>query len=71
VSRYDDIEEFWRAILSEEADEVMAAWRTLDAAERRDTEAHLLKMANPDEGYAEVQQVAARFALRTVHAQVS
>jgi hypothetical protein len=66
VSRYDDVEELWGAILSEEASQVLAAWGTLDAEERRDVEAHLLRMSDPLEGYADGQQQSARFALATV-----
>jgi hypothetical protein len=63
MSRYDDVEVFWDAILSEDADQVRAAWRTLDAEERRDVERHLMRMADAAEGFAEVQQASARFAL--------
>jgi len=66
MSRYDDVEAFWDAILSENAVEVLAAWRTLDAEERRDVEAHLGRMCDPAQEYAEVQQQSASFALRTI-----
>jgi hypothetical protein len=66
VSRYDDVEEFWGAILSEEPYKVLAAWGTLDGEERHDVRTHLLRMSDPLESYAEVQQQAARFALRTI-----
>jgi hypothetical protein len=63
MGRYDDVEEFWDAILSEEAAKVKAAWASLDAEERRDVEAHLRRMSDPAEGFAEVQQQSARAAL--------
>ncbi len=63
VGRYDDVEGFWDAILSERADEVQAAWATLDGGERRDVEAHLLRMSDPAHEFAAVQQAAARGAL--------
>lgn len=66
MGRYDDVEAFWDAILSEKAAEVLAAWRSLDAEERRDVEVHLSRMADPAEGFAEVQQQSARFALATI-----
>jgi hypothetical protein len=69
MGRYDDIEEFWAAILSEDALQVVAAWRTLDAEERHDVEKHLVRMSDAAEGYAEVQQRAATFALVTIRGQ--
>jgi hypothetical protein len=69
VSRFDDVEQFWSAILSEQTEEVLAAWRTLDAEERRDIEKHLLRMIDPAEEYAEGQQGSARFALATIRGQ--
>ncbi len=71
MARYDDVEEFWGAILSEEEAKVLGAWRTLDADERRDVEAHLQRMSDPDEGYAEGQQASARFALALIRGQSS
>jgi hypothetical protein len=71
MARFDDIEQFWSAILSEDADAVLAAWRTLDAEERRDCEAHLRKMSDPAHGFADVQQRSAHFALDTIVAQKS
>jgi hypothetical protein len=69
VSRFDDIEQFWDAILSEKRAEVLAAWRDLDAEERRDVEKHLSRMADPAEGFAEVQQRSATFALAAIRDQ--
>ena len=66
MSAYDDVEEFWSAILSEDAALVLGAWSTLDAEERGDVEAHLVRMTDPTESYAEVQQQSARFALETI-----
>lgn len=66
MGRYDDVEEFWGAILSEEPDKVLAAWGTLDGEERHGVRSHLLRMSDPLQSYAEVQQQAARFALRTI-----
>jgi hypothetical protein len=66
MSAYDDVEEFWSAILSEDAALVLGAWSTLDAEERGDVEAHLSRMSDPSESYADVQQRSARFALETI-----
>lgn len=66
MGRYDDVEEFWGAILSEEEAKVLGAWSTLDAEERGDVEAHLSRMSDPSESYADVQQRSARFALETI-----
>jgi hypothetical protein len=66
MGRFDDAESFWDAMLSENGTEVQAAWRALDAEERRDVEAHLLRMADAAEGFADVQQASARFALGTI-----
>jgi hypothetical protein len=63
ASGYDDTEAFWAAILSEQAEEVQRAWLTLDGEERTAVLTHLRRMADPAEGYAEVQQASARFAL--------
>jgi hypothetical protein len=68
MSRYDETEEFWAAILSEDREEVRRAWQSLEAEERVLVLAHLQKMRDPDEGYAEVQRVAAKFAVDTVGA---
>jgi hypothetical protein len=68
MGRYDDVEVFWSAILSEDAAEVRAAWCTLDVEERRDVERHLLRMADVAEGYAEVRQASARYALAAIAA---
>ena len=56
MSAYDDVEEFWSAILSEDAALVLGAWSTLDAEERGDVEAHLARMSDPTESYADGQQ---------------
>jgi hypothetical protein len=69
MGRYDEIEEFWGAILSEEADKVLGAWGTLDAEERHDVERHLRRMSDPLEGYAEVQQQSARAALAIIRGE--
>jgi hypothetical protein len=66
MSAYDDVEEFWSAILSEDEALVLGAWGTLDAEERGDVEAHLSRMSDPTESYADVQQRSARFALETI-----
>ena len=66
MSAYDDVEEFWSAILSEDTALVLGAWSTLDADERGDVEAHLTRMSDPTESYADVQQRSARFALETI-----
>jgi hypothetical protein len=66
TTRYDETEEFWAAILSEDRDEVRGAWQTLQPDERVMVLAHLRKMLDPAEGYAAVQQAAARFAVDTV-----
>jgi hypothetical protein len=66
VSAYDDVEEFWSAMLSEDAALVMGAWSTLDAEERGDVEEHLSRMSDPTESYADGQQRSARFALETI-----
>ena len=71
MGAYDDVEEFWGAILSEDAALVLGAWNTLDAEERGDVEAHLLRMTDPTESYAEVQKQSARFALETIRASGS
>jgi hypothetical protein len=68
MGRFDDAESFWDAMLSEDAVQVRAAWTVLDAEERRHVEAHLLQMADAAQGYAEVQQASARFALGTIRA---
>ena len=34
MSRYDDVEEFWGAMLSEDPALVMGAWSTLESDER-------------------------------------
>jgi hypothetical protein len=68
VSAYDDVEEFWSAMLSEDAALVMGAWSTLDAEERGDVEEHLSRMSDPTESYADGQQRSARFALETIRA---
>ena len=66
MSAYDDVEEFWSAMLSEDAALVMGAWSTLDAEERGDVEEHLSRMSDPTESYADGQQRSARFALETI-----
>ena len=66
MSAYDDVEEFWSAILSEDAALVLGAWSTLDAEERGDVEAHLSRMSDPTASYADVQQRSARFAFETI-----
>lgn len=66
MSAYDDVEEFWSAILSEDPALVLGAWSTLDAEERGDVEAHLRRMSDPTERYADGQQRSARFALDTI-----
>ena len=66
MSAYDDVEEFWSAILSEDEALVLGAWSTLDAEERGDVEAHLTRMSDPTESYADVQQRSARFALEII-----
>ncbi len=66
MTRYDDVEEFWSAILSEDPALVLGAWGTLDPDERGDVEAHLSRMSDPTESYADVQQRSARFALDTI-----
>ncbi|HEY2749306.1 MAG TPA: hypothetical protein VGL86_32030 [Polyangia bacterium] len=71
MSRYDDVEEFWGAMLSEDAELVLGAWSTLDAEERGDVEAHLSRMSDPTESYADGQQRSARFALETIRGRVS
>lgn len=69
MSRYDDVEEFWGAMLSEDPALVMGAWSTLQADERGDVESHLQRMSDPTESYADIQQRAARFALETIRTQ--
>jgi hypothetical protein len=66
MSAYDDVEEFWSAMLSEDAALVMGAWSTLDAEERGEVEEHLSRMSDPTESYADGQQRSARFALETI-----
>jgi hypothetical protein len=66
MSAYDDVEEFWSALLSEDPALVLGAWSTLDAEERGDVEAHLTRMTDPTESYAYGQQQSARFALDTI-----
>ncbi|HEY1584946.1 MAG TPA: hypothetical protein VGH63_04610 [Polyangia bacterium] len=66
MSAYDDVEEFWSAMLSEDVALVMGAWSTLDAEERGDVEEHLSRMSDPTESYADGQQRSARFALETI-----
>jgi hypothetical protein len=68
MGRYDDVEAFWDAILSEDAGRVRAAWSTLDADERGDVARHLLRMADVAEGFTAGQQDSARFALATIGA---
>jgi hypothetical protein len=71
MSKYDETEEFWAAILSEDREEVRRAWQSLEAEERVLVLAHLQKMRDPAEGYAEVQRAAAQFAVDTVGAMTS
>jgi hypothetical protein len=71
MSTYDDVEEFWSAILSEDPALVLGAWSTLDADERGDVERHLLRMSDPTESYADIQQRSARFALETIRSRAS
>jgi hypothetical protein len=71
MSKYDETEEFWAAILSEDRDEVQRAWQSLEAEERVLVLAHLQKMRDPAEGYADVQRAAAQFAVNTVGAMPS
>ncbi|MCU1281495.1 MAG: hypothetical protein JWM53_5041 [bacterium] len=66
MSAYDDVEEFWSAMLSEDPSLVLGAWSTLDAEERGDVESHLQRMSDPTESYADGQQRSARFALETI-----
>jgi len=66
MGRYDEVEGFWDAILSEDATQVRAAWGTLDGDERGDVARHLREMADVTQGYAEVQQASARFALEAI-----
>lgn len=66
MGRFEDLEQFWDAILSEKSADVLAAWRDLDGEERRDVERHLLHMADPAAGFAEVQQRSAKFALDAI-----
>jgi hypothetical protein len=66
MARFDDAESFWDAILSEDGTQVRAAWAVLDDDEKRDVEKHLKEMADVAEGYAEVQQASAGFALKVI-----
>lgn len=66
MSKYDETEEFWAAILSEQREEVKRAWQSLDAEERPLVMAHLNRMRDPAEGYAAGQRAAAQFAVDTV-----
>lgn len=61
-----EIEALWDELLSEDADKVRRAWRSLSVEERASVHVHLHKMADPQEGYAEVQQASARAALAVI-----
>jgi hypothetical protein len=67
----DEVAEMWAAILSEKRDKVLRAWRGLDGSERPAVMGHLERMADPIEGYAEVQQRAAKAALEILRASAS
>jgi hypothetical protein len=71
MARFDDAAEVWAAILSENESEIGRAWQELDAEERAAIIVHLHKMSDPGEGYAEVQQRSAAFALGIVKREAS
>ena len=61
----DWLDEFWGDLLSEEPLRIMAAWSTLDANEQAAIFDHLSHMA-ADDGWADVQKVAAQAALYAI-----
>ena len=61
----DWLEEFWGDLLSEEPLRIVAAWSTLGDEEKIAVHNHLLQMAS-EEGWADIQQVAAQTALRVI-----
>jgi hypothetical protein len=62
-----DLEKFWAAILSEDAAQVLAEWRTLDADEGTMLREHLERMI-ADEEMSDQQRQAARAALQIIGA---
>jgi len=61
----DWLDEFWGDLLSEEPLRIIAVWSTLNPEEQAIIFAHLGHMA-ADEGWAEVQKVAAQAALDAI-----
>jgi hypothetical protein len=61
----DWLDEFWGDLLSEEPLRIIAAWSTLDANEQAVIFEHLSHMA-ADEGWADVQKVAAQATLYAI-----
>lgn len=61
----DWLDEFWADLLSEEPLRIMAVWSTMNADEQAIIFDHLSRMA-ADEGWADVQKVAAQAALDAI-----
>jgi hypothetical protein len=58
----DDLEAFWEQLLSEDPDQIRAAWAGLNGDERAAILAHLVTMAT-EAGWSEPQRRAAQAAL--------
>ncbi len=61
----DWLEEFWGDMLSEEPLRIQAAWSLLQPDEQAAIHAHLQRMTT-EEGWAEVQRMAAQAALDVI-----
>ena len=61
----DWLEELWGDLLSEEPLRIVAAWTTLDGEEQVSVHLHLTRMAS-EEGWSDVQRIAAQIALRAI-----
>jgi hypothetical protein len=61
----DWLAEFWGDLLSEEPLRIVAAWATLGEEEKVTIHLHLTHMAT-EEGWSDVQRIAAQSALRAI-----
>ncbi len=60
-----ELESLWANLLSEDADQILAAWKGLDADEQAAIQAHLRRMAT-EEGWTDGQRIAAQAALAAI-----
>ena len=64
-----DLEDFWGALLSKDAERIRKVWARLSPEEALAVRAHLERMASGDDaGYGRLQSEAAAEALRVIDA---